>query len=1036
MKKKTSLFTLLLLSAGLGLSACNGGGASQESSQQSQATSSGPSSSQSSSATSSKGSTGSSTQSSSSSSTQSSQPSPAKEAFKKLNNLSDLSVNIQNATSLGLAKGNKSSIKARRKAANAGEEFKPTNTMVMTSTDYDPNDPSFNEDGTMDVSFTKIDTTVTTKDVSGDKKLIASPKEGDTDEVVVTEYGASTITFESDAKHEYRVVDGEGNVVQDWFKGQANSTTTERIDGTYVDFEYTPVHAGTLQDPYSVTDVFELASELADNGRDNKTVYVKGTVSSQLADIKYNYEYKSATFDITDGVHTIRAYSINGCSLEPGEGGYIGTGYEVVVTGVVMKYMDNGVAVPEVGYNKNLKNNPTLVSSTKPQEQGGGSSSFTPTHAGTLLDPYSVSDAFGLIGDLADGAHTTEDIYVKGTISSATADIYINEDYHSGTFFITDGEKTIKAYSINGCTKQSGQEGFIDSAYEVVVKGVLIKYMDNGVAVPEVGYNNQVKNQTQLVSATAPANHLSSALPASAPTATAKTKQFTVEARSIDAIVSYPNHAGFRYTLTDDQGNVVVPETTSAGTANISTDDSLVVFGGLVEGKEYTLHYAGKGEETTVEQTTVGGEIDKMYVYNERFTFVSFVPYGTGSRPENLKYESDGIANYDRRDYYSDANRQSFIFDNNSGFIYLIQNFHIKYIHNNLLLSDKDNFVYDFKVDDENNLVIFALFTSTSLECFNFFKDKNGVNVIQNDKANLYDAETDTYFFVAPNNRDDLTKIKTCGEYETYEAFAKYVKTLGPTDPKWETLNAIDAHWNDNFRDDKNERYYLTTTNEIVFVDYISDVYKSINEYHMVLPGHETRELTIADQFSTVTHYSWWGDFLHVSKGVIYGLRNFDSYQPYLQCQGGLWFYDFANNEDIYWCDLPGFMERCTTFINWNYIDRYDTMLIYLGEASTLYSWTLDDLAKFTATTTPVWVSNDLVINVQKIDLFELSDVVLENCSLSDDYDAILTYGIHGDISYEVVVEEDDAGNARVKAYKSDEYVAPEIKIILQPINR
>ena len=80
--------------------------------------------------------------------------------------------------------------------------------------------------------------------------------------------------------------------------------------------------------------------------------------------------------------------------------------------------------------------------------------------------------------------------------------------------------------------------------------------------------------------------------------------------------------------------------------------------------------------------------------------------------------------------------------------------------------------------------------------------------------------------------------------------------------------------------------------------------------------------------------------------------------------------------------------------------------------------------------------NNDLSIWVNKFTMTELSDVVLENCSLSDDYDAVVTHKATGDISYEVVVEEDEDGNVEVKAYKSDEYVAPEVKIVLQPINR
>ena len=175
------------------------------------------------------------------------------------------------------------------------DSMEPSNVMVMTSNEIKANDPNINADGTMDVSFTKIDTTVTTKEVDGEKTLIASAKEGDSDEVVIKEYGGSTITFESDTKHQYRVLDKNGKVIQDWFDGKENETTTDRIEGTYATYEYVPTHAGTKEDPYTVTEAFNLISELSENGHDNETVYVKGTITSTGSEIydKYNWDYSS-----------------------------------------------------------------------------------------------------------------------------------------------------------------------------------------------------------------------------------------------------------------------------------------------------------------------------------------------------------------------------------------------------------------------------------------------------------------------------------------------------------------------------------------------------------------------------------------------------------------------------------------------------------------------------------------------------------------------------------------------------------------------
>ena len=66
----------------------------------------------------------------------------------------------------------------------------------------------------------------------------------------------------------------------------------------------------------------------------------------------------------------------------------------------------------------------------------GGGQTFTPTHAGTQADPYTVSDAYGLINVMSDGQVGTATVYVKGTITSENSDIYYNAKYTSGTFMI------------------------------------------------------------------------------------------------------------------------------------------------------------------------------------------------------------------------------------------------------------------------------------------------------------------------------------------------------------------------------------------------------------------------------------------------------------------------------------------------------------------------------------------------------------------------------------------------------------------------
>ena len=62
-------------------------------------------------------------------------------------------------------------------------------------------------------------------------------------------------------------------------------------------------------------------------------------------------------------------------------------------------------------------------------------------------------------------------------------------------------------------------------------------------------------------------------------------------------------------------------------------------------------------------------------------------------------------------------------------------------------------------------------------------------------------------------------------------------------------------------------------------------------------------------------------------------------------------------------------------------------------------------------------------------------EVVLENCSISDDKTSFLTYGVNGNTYYEVVVENVN-GQVQVNSYVSGTYERPQTKILLQPINK
>lgn len=154
---------------------------------------------------------------------------------------------------------------------------------------------------------------------------------------------------------------------------------------------------GTLEDPYTVTRAYQIAS-----GLDNKTyyghaVYIKGIVSSTFADITVDTENHRASFNITDGTNTIYAYNINGCTkTNEANQTQIDQYYEVVIRGDLQNYG----GTYEICYNKNADKICAIQSATAPEL-----TSITATiNAGTYYagDHLSASD-FTVTGSYTNG---------------------------------------------------------------------------------------------------------------------------------------------------------------------------------------------------------------------------------------------------------------------------------------------------------------------------------------------------------------------------------------------------------------------------------------------------------------------------------------------------------------------------------------------------------------------------------------------------------------------------------------------------------
>ena len=115
---------------------------------------------------------------------------------------------------------------------------------------------------------------------------------------------------------------------------------------------------------------------------------------------------------------------------------------------------------------------------------------------GTAEHPYSVTEAWTIIDGLNSGANNGKVVYVTGTVTGT-----VTHKTYGSTFDITDGTKTINAYSIAGVSQTVGNDKYVAAGYTVVVSGALIKYVKNNQTTYEVGYVSSTLS-SNLISAT------------------------------------------------------------------------------------------------------------------------------------------------------------------------------------------------------------------------------------------------------------------------------------------------------------------------------------------------------------------------------------------------------------------------------------------------------------------------------------------------------------------------------------------------------
>ena len=109
-----------------------------------------------------------------------------------------------------------------------------------------------------------------------------------------------------------------------------------------------------------------------------------------------------------------------------------------------------------------------------------GAKGEKPRGSGTLEDPYTVGGAVEYISGLAADAATTENVYIKGKISSINEEF--SAQYGNGTFYITDDSgATFYVFRTMylGNAKWTANDTQIKTGDEVVICGQVVNYKGN-----------------------------------------------------------------------------------------------------------------------------------------------------------------------------------------------------------------------------------------------------------------------------------------------------------------------------------------------------------------------------------------------------------------------------------------------------------------------------------------------------------------------------------------------------------------------------
>lgn len=443
--------------------------------------------------------------------------------------------------------------------------------------------------------------------------------------------------------------------------------------------------------------------------------------------------------------------------------------------------------------------------------------------------------------------------------------------------------------------------------------------------------------------------------------------------------ISIPAVEGFAYSVYYND-SLVYEKVHDNDEKDKAHEVGIIKLDNLIDKMTYKVEYEGIGEEITITQQEIDGEVDKLYVTDE-YTFVSFVPEGESQRPDNNGeyYNNYRDLSYDQYHYFTHDERQSYVIHNATGYVYDLKDFPIEYIYNGLVYCNSK--YYDMKLNQNGELDFVQVVRNETISVIDIFKDKYGNKYVQNNHLNGYDEENNTTYFTKTTYLLSKEGIVLHIEYDDIFDIVppEYFKKIEKINADLTSSPILE---NETFEIGYYANRGISAYKSGVYVSHIKNGYLYMYSTQGGAYSYFTRINT-----STLE-----------SEGKSYGVFGSD---------GGEWNFDCLKSAPL----------NANTVLIWT--DYSGTSKLYSGN---------------------VWGENCLTSSLYKDNFSESNlTVLIENCYPEPcwEFDISKLYfrytSFTETVLYKIIY--DESGN--LKAVNSATYIAPELNVVtLQPLNR